>query len=80
MNTELLLRLQTIFREVFQIPGLIISSSTSPSDIPAWNSLNHVRVIAAVEKDFNFRFSLEELMEISHVGDIIRILSEKVNQ
>jgi acyl carrier protein len=76
MNNIILARLQDIFREIFQLPELVLTPATSPSDIPSWNSLNHVRLIAAVEKNFNLRFSLDDLMEITRVSDLLRILME----
>ena len=32
------------------------SDATKASDVPGWDSLNHVNVILAVEKHFNVRF------------------------
>jgi acyl carrier protein len=77
MSTQLEIRLQNIFREILKLPALELTRSTSPADVPEWGSLNHVRLIAALEKEMQVRFTLDELMEMNSVGEILDILENK---
>ncbi|MFN8209194.1 MAG: acyl carrier protein [Bacteroidales bacterium] len=77
MPTQLEIRLQNIFREILKLPALEFTRGTSPSDVPEWGSLNHVRLIAALEKEMQVRFTLDELMEMNSVGAILDILEKK---
>jgi acyl carrier protein len=77
MSTSLNTRLQLIFREILKLPDIEITPATSPADIPEWGSLNHVRLIAAIEKEMQVRFTLDELMEMNSVGEILGILEKK---
>jgi acyl carrier protein len=77
MSTQLENRLQNIFRETFKLPDLELARSTSPADVPEWGSLNHVRLISAIEKEIQVRFTLDELMEMNSVGEILDILEKK---
>jgi len=70
---------EKVFREVFNKPSLVLSSGLSAADMPEWTSLQHVRLIAALEKEFALRFEFSELVEIETAGDIIRIIEQKLS-
>jgi acyl carrier protein len=75
MNKEEILRsVQEVFRKTFEKPDLVISDSTSPRDIKKWDSLNHVLLISEIEKVFNVRFELQDMLESRSVGDICRTI------
>jgi acyl carrier protein len=69
---EILRRVQEVFRRTFDKSDLIISDSTSPRDIKKWDSLNHVILISEIEKVFNVRFELQDMLESRSVGDICK--------
>lgn len=70
-------RVEKVFREVFCKPSLVLTPGISAADMPEWTSLQHVRLIAALEKEFALRFEFSELVEIETMGDIIRIIEQK---
>ena len=75
---EVLNRVQAIFRDIFDEDDLIINDTTNSEDIEDWDSLNHINLIGAIEKDFNIKLSLGELMALKDVGNIIDLVIEKV--
>lgn len=70
-------RVEKVFREVFRKPSLVLTPRLSAAEVPEWTSLQHVQLIAALEKEFALRFEFSELVEIETVGDIIRIIEQK---
>jgi acyl carrier protein len=76
MNT-ILERLQPIFREVLDNPGLSVAAEDSGHTVDGWDSLAHVSLIAAVEQEFGVRFALGELEELRNIGDMIRLIEQK---
>ena len=44
-ETEILKKLDVIFREVFDDDELTLSMSTSAKDIDEWDSLNQIKII-----------------------------------
>ncbi len=76
MNRDHLLRLQRIFREVFDDPALVISPESGPADHPAWDSVAMVQIVLATEQEFGVRFSLETVANIKSVADLLRALPE----
>ena len=68
---------QEIFRDVFDDTDLIINNLTNSEDIEDWDSLNHINLVSAIEKEFKIRFALGELMEIKDVGAMIDLMMLK---
>ena len=82
MNKETVLSdLQLVFRSVFNDEQLIISPSTSQGDIDLWDSLNHAILIDNVEKQFDVKFDLMDMLGMQTAGDICdKIIAKKENQ
>lgn len=43
--------------------------------VDTWDSLSHLRLITAVEKHFDFRMTMEEVMSLGNVGDLAVVVS-----
>ena len=71
MNNSIETSLLEIFKKVFKDEDLVISRETTASDIDGWNSLNNVILISEVEKKFNVKFKLTQLLNLENVGDLI---------
>ena len=71
-------KLEGIFQDVFDDESLMISGETTAEDIDDWDSLAHINLIVAIEKDFNFKFTLGELQDLQNVGDIVGLIGEKI--
>jgi acyl carrier protein len=79
MDSNIILtELTNIFIQIFEDKRLKISATTSPSDISAWDSLNHVLLISAIEKHFNIRFGLEDMLGFQKVADIVEGIRRKI--
>lgn len=70
-------RLTGVFRQVFSDPALTIGETTSSADIDAWDSLNHLVLVSAVETEFKIKFKLKELLNMENVGDMARLIAAK---
>jgi|HubBroStandDraft_6_1064221.scaffolds.fasta_scaffold1027088_2 acyl carrier protein len=75
---DLLIRLQPVFRDVLDNPGLCLSRETNASNLEGWDSLAHVNLVFAIEQEFGVRFTLEELEHLKTVGDIIGLMERKL--
>jgi acyl carrier protein len=62
-----------LFANVFKYDG-DISLATSRRDVPKWDSLQHVALVAAMEQQFGISLSMDEMVEIRSVKDICNIL------
>ena len=57
-----------------------IKDETMASEVPGWDSLNHVNVITAIEKDYNVRFRSLEILKCKNVGDLQKLVDSKTTQ
>lgn len=79
MNTEQLYeRLNGVFRDVFDDDNITVSAGTTANDIDDWDSLEHIRLIAAVEDEFGVRFKMGEVSTMKNVGDMVEIIKKKM--
>lgn len=70
-------QIQSIFRDFFDDPSILITEHTSPADLPEWDSVAQVHIVLAVEEVFGIRFSTDEVAKIRCVADILMILQSK---
>jgi len=75
---EVLNGVQDIFRDIFDEDDMVISNATSSDEIDDWDSLNHINLVSAIEKEFKIKFALGELMSLKDVGDMIDLMMEKL--
>lgn len=66
-----------ICKEVFDDPALIISKSTSAGNVEKWDSMTNLFLIDTIEKIFQIKFSLDEILNAQNVGDLCDIIEQK---
>jgi len=71
-------KLEKIFRVVFDDEEICINDEMTADDIEEWDSLMHIHLLIAIEKDFDVRFSTSDTMSISNVGTFIEMLNKKL--
>jgi len=79
-SAEIFNRIQDIFRNVFDDQKLIIERSTNSESIEDWDSLNHINLIVAMEKEFSTRFSLEDIQGLKDVGEMADLINKRINK
>jgi acyl carrier protein len=70
-------RAEKVFQNVFHRADLRISDKMTAKDVPGWDSLNHVILMVAIEKEFKIRFSTLELLKLQSVGDLLLLIAQK---
>jgi len=68
---------QEIFRDVFD-EDLMITDMTNSEDIEDWDSLEHISLIVAMEKEFNMKFDIKEVNKLENVGGMINLIMKKM--
>lgn len=70
-------RLQHVFQELFDNEDLVITDETSRSSLSDWDSLAQVKLIIALEEEFDTTFSIDEVATLDNVGAIKKALVGK---
>ena len=79
MTNNIISRIESTFREVFNDPELNISREMVASDIAAWDSLNHIRLIVALEMELEITFDTDQVAELMNVGELISHIESKLS-
>ena len=77
-RSEILKRVEEIFREELAQPNLVLADETTAEDVDGWDSLSHVQLVAVMEDDFGIEFSSREILSWDNVGDLIDSIQKKV--
>lgn len=75
---QIIEKLVPLMEDVFDEDDLAYSDDLSADDIEEWDSLSHVRFIAAVEKAFKVRFSTGEIEGFKNTGELVDALTAKL--
>lgn len=70
--------IKQIIAEVLKVDAALIEEDLPVGDIPEWDSLRHLALIATLSEEFSIEFSSEELAEIEDVSDIVELVKSKV--
>lgn len=77
-QNEIIKEVNKIFIDLFEDKSIVLNENTTTSDIEAWDSLNHIQMITAVEKYYKIRFELNDLLNFKNVGDLCRGIQRKL--
>ena len=67
----------SIIAQIMSIPVEIVTETSSPNSLEEWDSLNHMKLILAIEEAFGVQFTDEEIVSIRDVRSIIVLLGRK---
>lgn len=71
-------KLNRIFQDVFDDELLEITDDTTSDDIEDWDSLEQINLIVAIEKKFEIKFQMEEIIGLRNVGEMVDIILKKL--
>lgn len=76
MNAER--RIKEVMAEVLEIDPGAIREEFRRGDAPSWDSLNHLRMVSALEEAFGIRFTMREVGEMDRFAVIRRLVTERL--
>ncbi len=76
-KNSVILELQPIFRDVLDLPDLQLASGSNASNVEGWDSLAHVNLVTAIEKQYRIKFALGELQALKDVGEMAELILRK---
>ena len=76
-NKEIYERLNEVFRDVFDDEYIVVKADTTADDIEDWDSLEHITLISAVEREFKVKFKMGEISSMKNVGEMAQIIAER---
>ena len=77
-RSEVLERVEQVFQDIFDDNDLKIQEGTNSDHIEDWDSLAHINLVVAIEKEFKIKFALGELQGLKDVGGMIDLMLIKI--
>lgn len=74
---EIYTRLDRVFQDVFDDDSIHVSANTTANDIEDWDSLEHITLISAVEREFRMKFKMGEISSMKNVGEMVSIIASR---
>lgn len=72
-------RVERVVKESFKLNDEKVDKNWTSDDIEGWDSMGHLNLILALEKEFGVRFEIEEIFQIRNIADISTVLKRKFN-
>lgn len=73
-------RMSRIFCDVFEDSSITIRDDMTADDIAAWDSLSHIDLLYAIEKEFNIVFTIGEAGSVlKNVGELRALIEKKTS-
>lgn len=69
--------LRSVFSDVFENDGFEFSDALARDQVEGWDSLGHIRLIAATEEAFDLRFTIEEIESFTSVGRMVERIAAR---
>jgi acyl carrier protein len=70
-------QLDNVVAQVLGIPVERITQEDCPATVESWDSLTHIKLVLALEAEFDVLFSPEDTAELLSVGAIRQMLAAK---
>ena len=70
--------LSEIFRDVF-MRDVALRPELTAYDVLGWDSFKQIEIILAIEERYGVKFRTKDLDALQNVGDLVRVLSGKIN-
>jgi len=56
-----------------------LKDETIASEVPGWDSLNHINIILAIENNMGIKFKGLEILKAKNIGDLQKLIDSKTS-
>ena len=67
-----------IVADIFELDETEVADELTPDMVDIWDSLSQLRLVTAIEQDFDIKLSMDEIESIDSVGWLKRLVAEHV--
>ena len=69
-----------ILADIFDIDADDVGENFTPESVELWDSLNHLRMVTAIEDRFRVTFTMEEIGQMTSYDVIVKTVRNHVQQ
>lgn len=71
-------RLKRVILITLKLKDFNLRNETLAYQVPGWDSLSHVLILAAIEKEYRIRFKTAEILQLINLGDLQALINSKI--
>ena len=68
-----------VFGETLEDDTIELAEDTTAKDVEDWDSVTHIQLMVAIEKEFHIRISTGEVASLANVGELVRLVERHLN-
>ena len=76
-RSEILKQVQDIFKDILDDEEIVLEDTTTADDVEGWDSLTHIQLIVAIEKQFKIKFTSKEILSWRNIGEMLDSIAAK---
>jgi acyl carrier protein len=69
-------RLRNIMADILDVEPCAVQAGFGPANAANWDSMNNLRLITAIEQEFNIRFSMDDIRLMTDFGQIVHMVGQ----
>ena len=77
-QADIINELKPVFVDVLDLPDLSLTPESNATTVEGWDSLAHINLVVAIEKQYKIKFALGELQGLKNVGDMADLILKKL--
>ena len=75
----IVIKINEAFKLILEHENFELKNETTADDVDGWESITHMMIIGEIEKSFNIKFKLMELMNMDNIGDLIKSIESNLD-
>ena len=68
-----------VILDTIELDNYKIYKDTQFDEVPGWDSLNHVKIILAINTKFSIKIKNIEVLECKNIGDLQKLVYKKLD-
>lgn len=77
-STDVDARIREVMSEILEVEPMAIRDGFQRDDAPGWDSLNHLRLVSALEEAFRIKFTMKEVGEMDRYETVRQMISSRL--
>lgn len=79
-RSEIFKKVNEIFCDELDNEDIVLNDDTTADNVEEWDSLSHVQLIVAIEKAFGIKFTSNEILSWSNVGQLVDSIENRLKK
>ena len=79
-RSEIFKKVNEIFCDELDNEDIVLNDDTTADEVEEWDSLSHVQLIVAIEKAFGIKFTSNEILSWSNVGQLVDSIENRLKK